>query len=213
MSCKKTYKKHKTLRYVIAALVFISINISCTKNDVQEPIDKFWDGFNTIELLNFEEDLRSPYITSINAKIETRNESGVTHGNRALQIEFKADEKQTGIKFQPETPIDASELKDYCLVFDASNPGDFSTHLYVAITNHEGSTRIRSVSVPINTTKTYFFELEGEYLRTDTNLRDNPNPWKTGSVQMKMRGRIEPIDFSKLLPLFFIPRIHYTIKY
>ncbi|MFD1315177.1 beta-agarase [Namhaeicola litoreus] len=199
----KIQKWNKTLRYVIATLFFLSVLMSCKKNESQLQTDPFWNDFNKIELLNFEEDLTSTSITSINAKVEAINDIGVTHGESALKIVFKSDEKQTGIKIEPKTPIDASKLKDFCLVFDATNPGDFSTHLYVEITNHEGKTRTRSVSVPVNTTKTYFFELEGKYLRTDTNLRDNPKPWNIPSVQMKMRGRIEPIDFSKITSITF----------
>ena len=204
MYCSNTYQKQrKWLSIIVASIFLFLIHVSCKNQNVNSQTDPFWKDFNQIELLNFEEQHIPTYITSINSKIETTKNFGVTSGKKALKIAFKKDEKQTDFKIEPENPIDASILKDFSLVFDATNPGKFSTHLYVTVTNHKGKKRTRSVSIPLNKINTFFFELEGKYLRTDTNLRDNPNPWKSSSVQMKMRGRIEPIDFSKIASITF----------
>ncbi|MEM6963900.1 MAG: agarase [Bacteroidota bacterium] len=171
--------------------------------------DSFWNQQPQIPLLDFENTELSHSFTSKNATVKLVTNQGVTQGKQALKIELQKDEKFSGIIWQPETPVDASELNDFSLVFDATNGGDFSTHLYVIVENENGEQRKRSASIPVGTTKTYFFELEEKYLRegNDTNLRDNPNPWKkqSTSVQMKMRGRIAPTDFSNISSIqFFI---------
>ena len=119
--------------------------------------------------------------------------------NQALKIDFQGDKIKTGIEFRPAQPIDATQFKNFCLVFDATNiTPDYSVQIFVSIENEKGHSISRSDVVPIGKTHTYFFELAGKYVGKDTGLRDDPKPWENESIHMKIRGLKTDIDFSKI---------------
>ncbi|MEM9867279.1 MAG: hypothetical protein AAF765_06310, partial [Bacteroidota bacterium] len=186
----------------ICLLVLLGV-LSCKDGKTSAEAEiSVWDSQKQQPLLDFEE---KKVLESLQAEHATLalTTTGASQGQQALKVNFESDIVFSGFTFQPETPIDARNLGDYSLVFEATNFGEHSTHLYVIVENEQGEQRKRSVSIPASgETNTYFFELEGPYLREDTNMRDNPNPWPS-SVQMKMRGRIEPTDFSKITSIQF----------
>ena len=165
-----------------------------------------WKNGKQLSILDFEADVLSEALTFENASGKL-SEKGLSQGKQSMDIQFQSDVAFSGFSYTLKTPIAADMLGDYSLVFEASNTGSHSTHLYVIVENEKGEQRKRSVSIAANgEVTTYFFELEGPYLRKDTNMRDNPNPYPS-TVQMKMRGRITPIDFSK------ITRIQFFVKH
>ena len=177
---------------VIGFLAYSSTNTSTFKGDT------FWDGRQQIMVLGFEKEPNSEIKTYGDATIEWTTQR-VTEGKKALKINFKGDRKSPGFEFKPETPIDASSLQNYCLVFDAANTTEgYSVQFFVALQNDKGESLYRSDVVPIGASKTYFFELAGPFVGKDTGLRDDPNPWKTESIHMKIRGLKTDIDFSKI---------------
>jgi len=168
---------------------------STSQKSVTTPNKTIWDDKDQVKVLDFEEELTDEIATYDDATISLTNEA--TQGTKALKITFKGDRKTPGIVFKPDQPIDISHLDDFSLVFDVSNATpDYSTQFYVTIENDKGQSLTRSDVVGIGESKSYFFILAGEYFSKDVGLRDDPNPWDTESVHMKIRGLKTDIDFS-----------------
>jgi len=185
----------------IALLGFFTFQPS-SSHKVQS--DTFWNGKKQVMLLDFENQLTPEIKPIYQVKTELTSDNGVTQGKQALKIKFHGDEKQTGITFRPTTPIDASEFKNFCLVFDATNvTDDYSLQFFVTVENEKGHTIRRSDVIPIGETKTCFFELAGKYVGEDTGLRDDPKPWDNNSVHMKISGLKTDINFSKIASIKF----------
>ena len=161
-----------------------------------------WDNQEQIMVLDFE-GKNFENMTTNAAQIEATTD-GVTHGKQALKVSVKGGSKTPGFSYRPSTPIDATSFKNYCLVFDATNiTEDYSVQFFVSIQNDKGQSLRRSDVIPIGKTKSYFFMLAGEYFSKDVGLRDDPNPWDTESIHMKIRGLKTEIDFSKITSIDF----------
>jgi len=176
-----------------------SDNLDKAANSTSLKSDPFWADRKQQILLDFEENNSLSNITNVDASTEVVTKEGITQGKKALKIAFKGDEVSTGIEYKPSTPIDASQFKNFCLVFDITNvTPDYSVQFFVNIQNEKGHGLTRSDVVPIGKTQTYYFELAGSYVGKDTGLRDDPNPWENQSVHMKIRGLKTAIDFSSI---------------
>ena len=163
-----------------------------------------WSNQQQIMLLDFEEKTLLKTIRAEKVAAQLVTDNGVTNGSQALKLAFERDEKSPGIEYKPDTPIDASQFNNFCLVFDATNLTEvYSVQLYVTVFNDNGEHIRRSAVVPVGQTKNYFFELSGEYVNKETGLRDDPNPWRQESVQMKVIGLKYEIDFSKISSIHF----------
>ncbi len=199
---------NKTLAVLLISLLSVGIS-SCAfteKNTVQN--DTLWNDREQVMLLDFENEITAEIEIDDAAVISEENTKGVTQGKSALRVSFPHNHKKPGIKYIPSTPIDASGFENFCLVFDATNVTDvYSAQLFVRVVNARGESIERTAVVPINETKTLFFELAGKYVGAETGLRDDPNPWNTESVQMKIMGLKYPIDFSQ------IAEIHFTVSH
>lgn len=161
--------------------------------------DPIWEGQKQELILDFEGETISESLLSSLSSTELVKGQGVTAGEQALKITFKGDEKSPFVNFKPDTPIDASSFKDFSLVFDISNTTpDKSAQLYVTVANGKGNSIRRAAVIPKGQTKTMFFELSGKYVNMETALRDDPHPWNSSSVQMKIMGLKNPIDFSSI---------------
>ncbi|MEM6967436.1 MAG: agarase, partial [Bacteroidota bacterium] len=187
------------LALVLAGWFFINKNSAATASTT----DSFWSGRNQLMLLDFENELPAEITTYEDATVKLTDKKS-TEGKQALRVDFKGGTKNPGITFKPTSPIDATSFKNYCLVFDATNiTDDYSLQFLVSIQNDKGQVLYRSDVIPIGKTQTYFFELAGKYVGQDTGLRDDPKPWDTESVHMKIRGLKAPIDFSKIASINF----------
>jgi len=190
---------HKTITISIAGLMLCLLGIySCQKSSAASlSKDSIWDHRDQLMVLDFENDI-SPEITTFDdASISLTNNA--SQGSQALKLDFKADRKTPGFNYTPKDLLDVSHLKNYCLVFDVTNATkDYSSQFFVTVENDKGQSLTRSDVVAIQKNNTYFFILSGEYFSKDVGLRDDPNPWETESVHMKIRGLKTDIDFSKI---------------
>ena len=160
--------------------------------------DTFWDDKKQLMLWDFEEENVSPNIEIVDSDVELTNK-GVTQGSKALEITFKGDEPDPGVIFKPETPIDASQFKNFCIVFDATNlTKTYSTQLLVTIVNEYGESTRRSSVIPVGATKTFYAELAGKYINGETGLRDDPKPWDNNSDALRILGLKNKVNFSKI---------------
>ncbi|MEG3768006.1 agarase [Alteromonas sp. 14N.309.X.WAT.G.H12] len=107
-----------------------------------------------------------------------------------LQIHFQSEQyPYSAISLEPQTPYDWHDLRDFNIAFDIANPGPYSTQLKLDITDIDGATYTRSISIPVGKTHTYYGKMQGHDLATpngDENielnflsgLRSNPPTWQ-----------------------------------
>ncbi|MEM9849441.1 MAG: beta-agarase, partial [Bacteroidota bacterium] len=190
-----------SLKIVAFSLIFFGMAACYFTAPNKIKSDNLWEGKDQIMLWDFEEEQSEVSLRTFDATTTAIvSDQGVTSGEKALKLSFKGDEVAPGIELKAETPIDASQFDDFSLVFDATNvTDDHSVQIYVVVKNGEGHQIRRSAVVPKGATKTYFFQLAGEYVEKDNGLRDDPNPWENeASVQLKIDGLKYPIDFSTI---------------
>lgn len=166
--------------------------------------DPIWDKQKQELLLDFEGETMPEILETSHSITELVESKGVTQGKKALKITFQGDEKTPFVLVKPESPIDASGFDNFSLVFDVTNiTPEKSAQLYVRLANEQGHNIRRAAVIPQGQTKTMFFELSGKYVNMETALRDDPHPWNSSSVQMKIMGLKNPIDFSKIASINF----------
>ncbi|AWB68956.1 agarase [Saccharobesus litoralis] len=130
---------------------------------------------------------------------KTQNQAGVTSGNQALSIQFLAKENyKSSISFKPKTPWDWSELGDFSLAMDISNPLDESTHIFGQVFDKKGQTHTRSVVIPKRSSNTYYIELKGHDLTLETGIRSNPPSWQSDDQQFIWRWGTKQLDVSAI---------------
>ncbi len=117
-------------------------------------------------------------------------------GDGALEIVFSASAYEPTVRFRPEMPWDWSDLADVHLAIDASNAGDESVQLYMALTDALGATTNRSVNIAVGETNTYYFVVEGPSIELDSGLRENPPAWVSSDEMFIYRRSEKELDLS-----------------
>ncbi|MEM6378998.1 MAG: beta-agarase [Bacteroidota bacterium] len=186
-------------------IVLVLFLAGCIPSLMDRQNKDIWQGQQQEMILDFESESLSSSINTFHSEtLIVKAQKGVTQGQQALQLNLQKDEKNSGFTFKPASPISTGGFQEFCLVFDATNTTEvYSSQLFVTVENGQGHRITRSAVVPVGATKTYFFELSGPYLRTDTGLRDDPNPWDTDAVHMKIQGLKANIDFSEIASINF----------
>ena len=155
--------------------------------------------------------------TTIPKQIQFLNAEGkmTTDG---LVVNFNSEQHYySSISIVPEKPYDWSELNDFNIAFDIGNSGPHSTQVKLDISDIDGKTYTRSISIPVSDKVTYYGKMEGHDLSTpegDENielnftsgLRSNPPTWDRNEKQfVSMWG-------AKLLNLSGITRISISVQ-
>ncbi|NIJ44859.1 agarase [Wenyingzhuangia heitensis] len=188
------------MNYKLQFVFFFSLYFLGSPSNAQ--IKSVWNTQKQISLFGFENKKELKSIKGFDIAFELTQDKGVTKGTKALKLVFAEDEKSSGIDLKSKTGWDATSLGDYCLVFDATNLTDIALHLNVSV-HGKGGWVSRFANVPAGVTKTYFFEVKGEYLGKDHGLRDDPSPFKTNATRMIVKGRKSGRGFSKISQIKF----------
>ncbi|MCL1065641.1 beta-galactosidase [Shewanella olleyana] len=143
----------------------------------------------TIDLINFSSEDNIKNVISVNAA-KTQLKDAV------LYVNFLSKENSySNVSFAPKTPWDWSDLTDFNLAFEISNPGQHSVQLYLDISDIDGANYTRTVSVPAGTKpQIYYAKMAGHDLGTPdgdhkvelnftSGLRSNPDTWKSEESQ------------------------------
>lgn len=114
-----------------------------------------------------------------------------TSGENALVIAMQSQEHiNAGFALQPDTPWDWSDFENFSLAMDIANRGEVSVQLHLDVSDIDGQTTTRTVSVPVGDAKTYYSKLhghdlarpegqEGVELNFTSGLRSNPPTWES----------------------------------
>ena len=141
-------------------------------------------------LFDFEEDRVPDDVKLVNAasRLDGRD---ATRGETALVVKMHSRENiNAGIALQPDSPWDWSEFEDFSLAMDIANRGEVSVQLNLDVSDIDGQTTTRSVSVPVGPSKTYYSKIdghdlarpkgeEGVELNFTSGLRSNPATWES----------------------------------
>jgi len=162
-------------------------------------------------LLDFKSNIDAKFIATYNAQSQIVN-------NNALNVVFDSKENSyASVSITPPTPWDWSHYDDFNLAFDIANPGKHSVQVYLDITDIDGATYTRTVSVARGIGNTYYAKMAGHDLGTpdgdedvelnfNSGLRSNPDTWESDEFQfVSMWGK-------KNLNLKGIKRINLSVQ-
>ena len=188
----------KSLKISIPFLVIATFFLQCKPSENEKEVAKIWDFKSQIVVEDFNSEKLSNTIETENSSYDIID----NNDSKAIKVNFKSDEKYSGIKLQPNITLDSN--KSYCLAFDAKSIGDETTFLTVFVENGKGDRVRRIVNVDNNELKSYFFELTIPETDVKSGLRDTPPAWETEAVHMKINGLLYLMDFSQVKSIEFM---------
>ena len=184
-------------KFYVSAIVFCFL-ISCTDTSKKEQSADIWNHSNQLLLADFNNEDLSFKIAPVSNATATITEE------KALQIEMKKGEVETGVEISFNNPINTKQFKNFSLLFDISNlSNEYSAQLYTRVVNEKGQSIRRSASIASKDSKTFFMELAGKYINKNIGFKDDPNPWKTDAIQMKVIGGKNGVVFNKIASIHF----------
>ncbi len=155
----------------------------------------------TLDVDSFEAEALGGEVGVDGADATLVNSEGVTDGDKALRVAFQVDRGFSGIKFEPATPWDCSDLGPYRFTFDATNVGPSSVVLHCSIIAADGVHLKRTGCVPAGETTTLYFELDGENVDNDLGMREDPPSLADVGQKMVVAGLKTKADVSRIRSL------------
>lgn len=119
----------------------------------------------------------------------------VDSASTGLKVLFHGkDNINSAVEFIPDVAWDWSDLDDFNIAFDIGNEGEHSVQLFLNISDTNGDTYTRSVSVPVGPQSTYYAKMAGHDLAKSisddknefnftSGLRSNPDTWHSDDKQ------------------------------
>lgn len=123
---------------------------------------------------------------------------GVTTGKAAYQLIFDADSPEHIVSIKGTENWDWSRLGDINLALDITNPKNVSAFIYVAVTDKNGDSHKRAISIPANSSNTYYALLKGPQLDIDSGQREDPKSWDSNDVKMFWLSGVKHIDLANV---------------
>ncbi len=156
------------------------------------------DGLEVVEqLIDFESGTVPEFLETDGASVELVAATDGGEGG-TLEILFPATVYEPTVRFRPDEPWDWSGHGNIHLAVDASNAGDESVQMYMAITDASGATTNRSVNIAVGEANTYYFVVADPSLEFDSGLREDPPPWETTDEMFIRRRRERHPDLSAI---------------
>lgn len=191
-------------------LVFL---VACSTEDVSSqstslPIapDAFLESDRISRLITFESgDQTASLVRLTNAEGQIASKQvGVTHGTKALKIRLKAKKNYLAeFVLQPDQPWDWSAKKDFSLALDITTHEQHSTNFFVRTYDTSGQLNEHAVSVPAASSNTYYLQLKGLDLNTNSGIRANPPSWATAAKQITWRKGTKNLDLKGIEKIRF----------
>ena len=156
------------------------------------------DGFEVVEqLIDFDSGTVPEFLETDGASVELVAATDGGEGG-TLEILFPATVHEPTVRFRPDEPWDWSGHGNIHLAVDASNAGDESVQVYMAITDASGATTNRSANIAVGEANTYYFVVADPSLEFDSGLREDPPPWETTDEMFIRRRRERHLDLSAI---------------
>jgi hypothetical protein len=169
-----------------------------TRVRIDEPVNVTSGNVDLVKMLfDFEQETD---LSSIIPKHASLSLVANTRG-KGLSVDFATQENhEASIDFTPKTTWDWSGMDNLAIAIDITNPTDKSTPIYVKA-NDNKKQQSRGTMVAANSTKTYYFVLNGDELEQETGIRSNPNHWQTDYEPIIWRGGDKQLDLSQMTAL------------
>tara|TARA_R110000744_G_scaffold175333_14_gene294074 strand:- start:2494 stop:4851 length:2358 start_codon:yes stop_codon:yes gene_type:complete len=135
-------------------------------------------------LIDFESTDVPPWIEKRNIDYALTSDNGVTQGRQALKLMFHSSFEYSALDLKPDPYWDWSHFGPMNVAFDVTNTSDVSVQLYLRVHDHNNSSHNRSISIPAGSSATYYADLSGEQLETDSGLRAAPPAWQSYEFRM-----------------------------
>lgn len=156
------------------------------------------DGFEVVEqLIDFDSGAVPEFLQTDGASVGAVAAADGGEGG-ALEILFPASVYEPTVRFRPDEPWDWSGHGNIHLAIDASNAGDESVQVYMAITDASGATTNRSVNIAVGEANTYYFVVADPSLEVDSGLREDPPPWETSDEMFIYRVGERNLDLGAI---------------
>ncbi|MFC3122101.1 agarase [Agaribacter flavus] len=191
------YKKTKN-KFVFAA-ISIAMLSACNGSKNEGSTDSSKASTESI-LFDFEntQDFSAVHIENGEAKAIDAG------GNQKYAITLNSSKHhKAAFKFKPEQAWDWSKEGDFAFALDIENTQDKPVFVYVTAKDKGGQTHNRSLSLPANSTNTYYLELSGKDLDVETGLRANPKAWITEYAPIVWRWGVKNIDLKNIESIEF----------
>ncbi|WP_233267400.1 beta-galactosidase [Paraglaciecola sp. L3A3] len=153
-------------------------------------------------LADFEETKLSAALKQENLTATLVQGTGTTHGEQAIKLAFDSSFEYSTLFVQPEQPWDFSDLGDMNIAFDATNTSDVSVQLYFRV-NDKYQSQLRSISIPANSSATYYADLSGPQISLDSGLRADPPAWPSDEFRMPYMNGVKLLDIKHIKQLSF----------
>lgn len=154
-------------------------------------------------LYNFEENALTGNASERNIKTSLVSGDGVTEGSRAIKLHFDSRHEYSAPDLEPLKPSNFLALGNMNIAFDGRNTGEESVQLYVKITDINGQVQNRSISIPARSGNTYYIDLSGEQISTDSGLRADPAAWSSNKYRIPYMTGQKLLDLSDIKQLSF----------
>ncbi|WP_020208688.1 beta-galactosidase [Gilvimarinus chinensis] len=184
----------------LATGIGISVLMGCSSQHANNPSQSLTTLYR---LYDFEQPTLPKTLRSENTDLE------LVPGpdGKQLHVRFNAQEHhEASFTFNPEQPWQWNNYSQFAFAMDIENPAEDSIHLYAKVKDQSGKQHNRSFVVPAQSRNTYYMELRGEDLTTDTGLRANPKQWVTSAEPMIWRHSDKVLDVSNITSVSFTVR-------
>ncbi len=180
----------------------VSALAGCSTSETKAPTNGFSDTqvqqnqqgeqaektLETLFVASDDESLKEVKYTNATGTVSESPASGLTvvfHGKENIN---------SAVDFVPQKPWDWSDLDNFNIAFDIGNQGEHSVQLFLNISDTNGDTYTRSVSVPVGPQRTYYAKMAGHDLAKSisddknefnftSGLRSNPDTWTSEDTQ------------------------------
>ncbi|MDU0356074.1 beta-galactosidase [Paraglaciecola aquimarina] len=159
-------------------------------------------GSKQIVLADFEEAKLPSLVRQEFINATLTKDTGVTSGKQAIHLAFDSSHEYSTLFLQPEQPWNFSELGDMNLAFDVTNSSDVSVHLYLRV-NSKQQNQTRSISIPANSSATYYADLSGQQISVDSGLRADPPAWQSAEHRMPYMNGNRLLDTKAISQISF----------
>ncbi|MEI8645618.1 agarase [Pseudoalteromonas sp. Hal040] len=193
---KKTHKN----AYISSVLLLGTMLSGCTNNQLEENTPASDTTKKEHMLWDFEKTEYQPFLQHHNATTKLIEQQG----NHKLQVIFAGKtHHESDIEFVNRSTWNWQALGNFAFALDIENPDKASTQLYIKTVDDNGRAQSRSVVVPAESNNTYYIELKGADLNTESGIRSNPPSWHSRYTPVLYRGGEKKIDVSKVTKVTF----------
>ncbi|NHN38390.1 agarase [Pseudomaricurvus alcaniphilus] len=135
----------------------------------------------------------------------TQVAAAAPHNGKALAIRFSPEGEHSAIHFRPAAAWDWSNLEEFHIALDASNPGPEPMQLFLTLTDSHGTSLNRAVNIAAGEQGTYYAVIAGQFVDKEVEAISSKTstapPWASDEEMFVFRFGSRDIDLSAITEL------------